>query len=133
MAGRSDPFDDLEEIIDVMTGGARPTGNLQVDLADTGDAFVVVADLPGYEPDDLDVKLTDKTTLSLAAERDTETVDEVDRYVMRERTRESVSRTVALPGPVDETETEASFNDGVLTVRLPKRSEPDEGTDIPVN
>jgi len=135
MARRSDPFGDIEDLIDVMTGGGvDPGGTPPVDVADTGDAFVVVADLPGYEAGDLDVTLSDSTTLYLAAQRDTETVEEAERYVTRERRRQTVSRRVGLPEPVDEGGTSASYEDGVLTVTLPKRStDPDEGTDIPVN
>ncbi|MFB6087244.1 MAG: Hsp20/alpha crystallin family protein [Haloarculaceae archaeon] len=130
---RSDPFEDIEEMLDMVTGQFAGEMGLPVDVADTGDAFVVVADLPGYDAADLDVKLTDERTLSLAAERETETVEDAEHYVTRERTRESVSRTVPLPEPVDEEGTTADYDDGVLRVTLPKQSGDDEGTDIPVN
>jgi len=135
MARRTDPFGDIEDLIDVMTGGGLdPGGTPPVDVADTGDAFVVVADLPGYEASDLNVTLSDPTTLSLAAEREVETVAEADRYVTRERQRQAVSRRVGLPEPVAEDGTSAAYEDGVLTVTLPKRStDSEEGTDIPVN
>jgi HSP20 family protein len=134
MVRGSDPFDDIEEILDAMTGQLGATGTLPVDVADTGDAFVVVADLPGYDVERLEVKLTDDTTLHVGGERETDRIGEADGYVTRERTRESVSRTVPLPEPVDEEGTSASFENGVLTVTLPKRTTSgDEGTDIPVN
>jgi len=135
MTRRSDPFGDIEDLLDVMTGGGvDPGGTPPVDVADTGDAFVVVADLPGYDSSDLDVTLSDPTTLVLAAERETETIDEAERYVTRERQRRAVSRRVGLPEPVDEDGTSAAYEDGVLTVTLPKRStDTEEGTDIPVN
>jgi len=135
MPRRSDPFGDIEELLDVVTGGSLdPGGTPPVDVADTGDALVVVADLPGYDADGLAVTLSDPTTLSLAAERETETVAAADRYVTRERQRQSVSRRVGLPDPVDEDATSATYENGLLTVTLPKRStDPDDGTDIPVN
>jgi HSP20 family protein len=134
MARGTDPFGDIEELIDVMTGGLEASGDVPVDVADAGDEFVVVADLPGYDRDDVQVQLTDATTLSLSARRETETVEEADRYVSRERTSQSVSRSVGLPEPVVETEASASYENGVLTVTLPKQTtESDSGTDIPVN
>lgn len=134
MARRTDPFGDIEDILDAMTGQLGGRGAPPVDVADTGEAFVAVVDLPGYDAGSLDVKLTDPTTLYVGAGRETDRVEEADRYVVRERGRESVSRTVTLPEPVDEAETNADFENGVLTVTLPKRTKPDdEGTDIPVN
>ncbi|MFB6152139.1 MAG: Hsp20/alpha crystallin family protein [Haloarculaceae archaeon] len=143
MTDRRDPFEDIEELIDAVTGGMGPGmspgtgGRLPVDVADAGDAFVVVADLPGYDADDIDVTLSDDTTLSIAAERETgseneyEDIEGAERYVTRERRRESVNRRVGLPEPVEEGEAGASFDGGVLTVTLPKRGGGD-GTDIPV-
>ncbi|WP_459192836.1 Hsp20/alpha crystallin family protein [Halosimplex sp. J119] len=134
MARGTDPFGDIEELIDVMTGGMEAGGEVPVDVADAGDEFVVVADLPGYDRDDVQVQLTDATTLSLSARRETETVEEADRYVSRERTSQSVSRSVGLPEPVVETEASANYENGVLTVTLPKQTTgSDAGTDIPVN
>lgn len=133
MTSRTDPFEDIEEILDLVTGGAKPAEGLSVDVADTGDAFVVVADLPGYDQDDIDVRLPDDTTLYVTAERDLETIAEAERYVSRERQRASVSRQVGLPEPVDEAETSASYDDGVLTVTLGKLvGGDDEDTEIPV-
>ena len=68
MAKRTDPFEDIEEMLDMLTGGFESgAGALPVDVADTGDAFVVVIDLPGYDRDDIQVTLPDETTLSVAA------------------------------------------------------------------
>ena len=133
MAKRTDPFEDIEEMLDMLTGGFESgAGALPVDVADTGDAFVVVIDLPGYDRDDIQVTLPDETTLSVAAEREIEPVEEADRYVTRERGGRSVSRRVGLPEPVEETETSATYEGGVLTVTLPKQTRGDDETEIPV-
>lgn len=135
MRRSTDPFDDIERILDVMTGGVGTGGgDLTVDVADTGDEYAVVADVPGVSEEDLEITLVDSTTLHVAASYETETVDEADRYVTRERQSGSISRQVSLPEPVDESGAEATIDDGVLTVTLPKQSTgPDSGTDIPVN
>jgi HSP20 family protein len=134
MSGRNDPFSEIEEIIDVVTGGGpeAPTA-LPVDVADTGDAFVVVVDLPGYDREDVNVTLVDETTLAVTAERGTDAVPEADRYVTRERQFSSVSRQVGLPAAVDESETTAALDEGVLTVSLPRLGDASgDSTEIPV-
>lgn len=136
MKRSTDPFEDIERILDAMTGsmGAEMQDDLAVDVADAGDEFVVVTDAPGVSEEDLEITLTDPTTLHIAASYGTETVEEADRYVTRERQRGSFSRRVGLPEAVDESGTTAELDDGILTVTLPKQSTgPDDGTDIPVN
>jgi len=131
------PFEEMERAFERMgkqlEGLAPETGieTILVDVADTGEAYVVTADLPGFDREDIEVKLSDGR-LELAAERETESEAEGPDYVRRERRRGSVRRSVHLPGQVDASGTEASYENGVLTVTLPKH-EADAGTDIPVN
>jgi HSP20 family protein len=118
------PFDEIEEMLEGMsrqfeTGVVGETGAVPVDVRDEGDAYVVLADLPGYGSDDLELRLSGRH-LEIDAERTTESELEED-YVRRERTRTDVNRTVRLPEEVDDEAVTASLDDGVLTVRLPKR------------
>jgi HSP20 family protein len=134
MSERSDPFDDIEELFDQLTQfGADAGGDVPVDVKDEGDAFVVVADLPGYDTDDIDVQLDDEYTLSITATRTDSATSSDGDYVRQERHTEQVGRTVTLPGAVDADATEAAHENGVLTVRLGKATGEDEGTDIEVN
>ncbi|MGA9402410.1 Hsp20/alpha crystallin family protein, partial [Haladaptatus sp.] len=70
MAGRKNPFDELEELFERMGrqfesmgdqfgGGGMgwQPGGMSLDMADRGDEFVVTADLPGFEKDDIDISL----------------------------------------------------------------------------
>ncbi|MEF8851733.1 MAG: Hsp20/alpha crystallin family protein [Haloarculaceae archaeon] len=134
MSGRNDPLSEIEEILELVTGGGpEAPAALPVDVADTGEEFVVVTDLPGYDREDVHVTLVDETTLAITAEREAEAVDEADRYVTRERQRHSVSRQVGLPAPVEESETSASLDEGVLTVTLPRLGDTSgDSTEIPV-
>lgn len=131
------PFDDIERMLTRMSRqfeGFEPesfTESVPIDIEDTGDSFVLTADLPGYQSDDIDVELAGES-VTISATRDEETEDEQERYVRRERRRHSVTRSVRLPGEVDEAETEADFNNGVLTVTFPKR-DVNNGRSIPVN
>lgn len=129
-------FDRMSDQFDPLDDGPLPSGPLggsvAVDVEDAGDEFVVTADLPGYDREDIDVQLAgERLTLSADRSESTETGDD-GRYVRRERRQRSVSRTLRLPEPVDESGTEATYNHGVLTVTLPK-AEPDDGHDIPIN
>ncbi|MDG5778736.1 Hsp20/alpha crystallin family protein [Haloarculaceae archaeon H-GB2-1] len=131
-----DTFDELERVLELMGGQfGGDFDALPVDVADEGDTFAVVADLPGFVRDDIDVKLTDDTTLFLSAEHSEEHERvEPRRWVQRERQERAISRTITLPDRVEEEGSTANFDNGVLTVRLPKKSvDPDTGTDIPVN
>ncbi|OYR44450.1 Hsp20/alpha crystallin family protein [Halorubrum sp. Hd13] len=136
---RYSPFDEIEQFFgrtpfDVDRAWGRDFRTVDVDVAEYDDEFVVVADLPGYDRDLIDVRATDGR-LTITAERVETTRDgEVDdegsetipgetgRYLRRERRRESVTRTVDLSSPVVEVEASATYRHGVLTVTLPKES-----------
>ncbi|MEF8808706.1 Hsp20/alpha crystallin family protein, partial [Natronomonas sp.] len=125
MSNRLEPFDE----------GAFE-GAVAVDVEDTEEAYVVTADLPGFDRDDIDVELAgDRLTLSAShtEEESEESEGEGGRYLRRERRQQSASRSVRLPEPVDENATEAEYRNGVLTVTLPKESEGGSGHDIPIN
>jgi len=117
---RPTPFDELFER---MTSGT--TGRaFDLDVADYDDELVVTADLPGYDSEDIDVAVANRT-FTLRAARSHDETDERDHegtgtYLRRERRHESVSRSVSLPAAVDETAASATYRNGVLTVTLPK-------------
>ena len=130
-----DPLAEIERAFDMLgdqfdiTAGSVPT-----DIVDDGDSFVVRADLPGYDSEDIDVQLVERRELTISAEHSEDHEVSDGTFVQRERRQQSASRTVHLPVAVEESDTAASYEDGVLTVTLPKISaEHDDGTDIPVN
>lgn len=129
-----DPFQELERVFDQLAEfGASAGGEVAVDVFEEDEEFVVVADVPGYETDDIGVELYDDRRLHIAAEKTTTRDYDEEVVVRRERHSEQASRTVTLPEEVVPDETEAEYENGVLTVRLAKEATPDEGTDIPVN
>ncbi len=134
--GRRNPFEELEDLLERLGGeldaGEWPAGaGVSVDVADHGDRYVVTADLPGFEKTDIDVRLA-AGALHLDAERELETDEEGVDYLRRERRRESVSRQISIPHPVEEDGVTATYNNGVLTVELPKQ-DADAGTSIDVD
>lgn len=137
---RNNPFEDLERMLermteqfeDLPTAGRGLSGSPAVDVEDHPDEYVVTADLPGFEKDDVDVRLTDQT-LRISGERETaEEESEPGQYVRRERTEESVSRAITLQEDVDEEGVSARFKNGVLTVTLPKRFSEESTHDIDI-
>ena len=147
MTSKPNPFDEIERMFDRMSRRfealnpaelAGSFGAIAVDLVDEGDQYVLTADLPGYESDDIDVQLPDATTLRINAEREDTVGSDADLeegiFIRQERTRSSVSRSVSLPDRVAKADTEATYQNGVLTVTLPKAElADDEGRHIPVN
>jgi len=145
---RRNPFDELDELFDRMQenmeqaarlwepttpdGDPSGTSSLNIDLEDRSDELVLTGDLPGFETEDIDVRVKERT-LHVAAEHDETTEAEAGEYVRRERRRTAVSRSVPLPAAVDTEGITATYNNGVLTVRMPKTEPSDEGTSIDVN
>ncbi len=143
MTGKKNPFEEIERLIERMSeqfqdveqwsGIEAPLpGRLKVDVAEFDDAFEVTADLPGFETEDIDVELIEDQ-VRIRAERETATeAAEPNQFVRKERRHQSVDRRVSLPGPVAESEVEATFTNGVLAVCLPKTETSEETTQIDI-
>lgn len=131
---RGSPFDELERLLDKMNDAReRASGGLAVDVEDEDDEFVVTADLPGFDKEDIDVEVHDRTLrIEARHEEETETEEDEDNYVRRERSKRSLSRSVTLPEEVDEAGASASFENGVLTVTLPKAHTSEESTSVDI-
>jgi HSP20 family protein len=90
-----------------------------MDLAETEDHFVLRADLPGLGEDDVKVELEDGT-LTISGERQAEHEDKGEGFYRVERAFGSFSRSLSLPQGIDAEGVVASFDRGVLEVRIPK-------------
>jgi HSP20 family protein len=134
---RSNPFEEIERTFERMSrqfdemgrqwDGWPPSGmqvrshDVSVDVADYDDSVVVMADLPGYEREEIDLTIDgDRLSIAASRTRESESGDAAGEYVRRERRSESVRRSVTLPAAVDESAASATYTNGVLTVRLPK-------------
>ena len=93
-----------------------------MDLLETGDHFVLRADLPGMGEEDVNIELED-STLTISGERKTEHEDTQEGYYRVERASGSFQRSLTLPKGVDPEAVTASFDRGVLEVRIPKPEE----------
>jgi len=93
-----------------------------LDVAETGDEYLVKASLPGIEPDDLEITYNDNV-LIIKGETQAEREVEEQRYHLRERRSGSFSRSLSLPSTIDADHIQASYTAGVLTLHLPKLEE----------
>jgi HSP20 family protein len=89
------------------------------DLAETADAYVLRADLPGLRPEDVKIEFENRV-LSISGERRAETTDQGAGYHRVERAFGSFRRSLTLPAGVDADAITAAFDQGVLTVTVPK-------------
>ena len=93
--------------------------NLALDVAEKGDVFTVKASLPGISPDDLNVTLEDNVLTIQGETKEDETIEE-NSYHIRERRYGSFSRSVRFPVPAEGDKVEAEYENGVLTLTIPK-------------
>lgn len=109
---------------DSQTGGESPPRRWipAVDLVDQDDQLVLRADLPGVPEQDINIEVKDDV-LTVSSERNSERTDRRDGYHRYERARGRFSRSLMLPEDVDVDGIEASFERGVLEVRIPKPQE----------
>ena len=93
-----------------------------LDVFDDKDAFVVQAELPGLKKEEIGVALRDGV-LTLSGERKQEREKKEGDTFRSERSFGKFTRSVTLPAAVDATKVVASYQDGILTVNLPKAEE----------
>ncbi len=101
-----------------------------VDVIDREKGIVVTADLPGVDKNDIRISVKDNV-LEISAEKKASRENEEEGYLRRERGYSRFYRAIRLPTPVDESKSEASFNNGVLEINLPK-AEKKAGSSIPI-
>ena len=116
-----DPFRELDEMERAFFG-SNNNGRVafRTDVIDAGDAFKLEAELPGFKKEDIKIDI-ENDCLTISAERKSETKDEKDNYVKRERVYGSFSRSFDVSG-INVDGIEAAYTDGVLTVTLPKKA-----------
>jgi HSP20 family protein len=90
-----------------------------MDLTETGEEFVLHADLPGLSDGDVNLELEDNV-LTISGERKSSHEDRKEGYYRVERAWGSFSRSLTLPEGVNPEAITASFDRGVLEVRIPK-------------
>jgi HSP20 family protein len=90
-----------------------------MDLVETDDALVLRADLPGLDEGDVNIEIKD-SVLTVSGERKAEHGEKSEGFYRVERAYGGFSRSLSLPDGVDPGAVKASFNKGVLEIRIPK-------------
>ncbi|MBL7065909.1 MAG: Hsp20/alpha crystallin family protein [Anaerolineae bacterium] len=133
---RWEPFRDLvslreamdrlfeESFVQSRVGWPAPVGMeaLAVDMYETDDVIVVKTAVPGVKPEDLDVSIVGDT-LTIRGETKAEGEIKKENYIRRERRCGSFCRSLVVPLSVVADEAEAEFENGILTLTLPKAEE----------
>jgi HSP20 family protein len=123
------PLAGLTRVIDEVLGSSLLRPSLaearwtpRIDVYETGDAFVVKADVPGVKAEDIDLSILGDV-LTIRGERKHEAEVKTEKTYRVERAHGAFSREILLPAGVDSEAIRATYRDGLLEVRLPKRPE----------
>ena len=133
---RWEPFRDLISLREAMdrlfeesfvrprAGWLAPLGAeaLAVDVYETDQDVVVKSSVPGVKPDDIDITITGDT-LTIKGETKSEEKVEKANYIRQERRYGAFSRSLTLPTTIVAEKAKAEFENGVLTLTLPKAEE----------
>jgi HSP20 family protein len=111
---------------------ASPPGEVApaIEVAETPEAVIVKAQVPGVSKEDLQVNVTD-TSLTLTGDVQEETTTDETQYHHREFHYGAFARTITLPTTVQAEHATAQLKDGVLEVTIPKR-EATQAKDVPI-
>ncbi|HEV7932559.1 MAG TPA: Hsp20/alpha crystallin family protein [Actinomadura sp.] len=123
---RRDPFADAQELLNRIGGLIEQTAGTEAErpwvpvseIAETDDAYVIRLELPGISPDDIDVEVRDSELCVNGEVRE----EEEGSNALRVRVGRFHYHT-SLPSDVDAENVEASLDEGVLTVQIPKAQE----------
>lgn len=118
-------MDRLQHEMNRLMSGFSPrgTGNFPpLNMWANEEHVVLTAELPGVDPDSLDISVV-ADTATLSGSRDLETPGDEARYHRHERWHGTFNRTVQLPFRIDADKVDASFRNGVLKVTLPRAAE----------
>jgi HSP20 family protein len=103
-----------------------------IDLSEIGENLIVRAEVPGINPEDLDISVTEDR-LHIKGEMRRESADQDDISQRVERSHSSFTRDIKLPCRVRNEEVEATYKEGVLTIVMPKcKPEPDRSFRVTV-
>lgn len=113
-----------ESFVSPRVGWWAPLGaaDLAIDMYETKDQVVVKAAMPGIKPENTEVTITGNT-LTIRGEAKEEKEVREENYLCRERRMGTFSRSIALPDGLKADKAEATFEHGVLTLKIPKAEE----------
>ena len=119
-AANFDPFRMFDEMDRRFFNSVPTVSAFRTDVLDTGDAYKLECELPGFKKEDLKIDV-ENDVLTISAERKSDEKEEKNNSVKRERFYGSFSRSFDVSG-IQVDNIEAAYTDGVLTLTMPKKS-----------
>ncbi len=106
-------------VLPTLSWGLGTQAALPVDIAATENDFIVRASLPGIKPEDMRITIQGDL-LTISGETKAEEERKGQQWIVREHRSGAFQRSLRLPAPVNADQAEASYENGILTLRLPK-------------
>ena len=103
--------------------------NFPVDIAEEEGSYIVTADMPGVEKEEISIN-ADSEGIEISAESSHEIEEENEKYYRKERSKRQFNRRIEFPSTVEADTIEATYEDGVLTVTADKDEE--DGQEIEI-
>lgn len=116
------PYSRLVRQVDPASNEAGGMLTPAIDVTETDDSYVVTAELPGVEKDDISLEVHDDV-LSIRGEKRSEREGEKGKRHWVERSYGAFRRSIRVPTGISDRDLQASFKDGVLKVEIPKPEE----------
>ena len=138
LINRSSLFDDLFRdvasgfYVKPLHGNALPK-SVKVDVTDSGENYLIHADIPGVSKDDIHVDIEGAQVSIKAEVKQKDSTSDDQRVLHSERYYGSVSRTFELPQDVDVERSAAEYKDGVLRLTLPKKVQQESQRRLAIN
>jgi len=137
-----DPFlmlrREMEQLFDNVVRGPSPASSVgatvvapRMDISEDDKEIKVVAEMPGATPDKVEVVI-DEDVLTIRGEREQERETSRKNYHLIERSVGVFQRSLRLPAPVDANQAQARFDNGVLTVTIPKSGAEERSRRVPI-
>lgn len=105
---------------DFLTRGSVYESSFKVDVSQSDDGYLVEAEMPGFDKDDISISLDEgKLVISAQKNEEIDKSDQEKNYIHKERKSSQMSRTMYFPD-IDEDNIKASLNNGILEIKLGK-------------
>lgn len=128
---RYSPFDEFRRLEDEISKifrdatvpvDASRTYTLPINITEDDDGYVIIANIPGYDKDEIELEATSQY-LQINAKHDEKKEEKDDNYVVREISHTNYRRRISFDKPVDTSKAKTTMKNGVLTINMPKMEE----------
>ncbi len=131
-----EPFREMEKLFgddDWFLPVTKRESAPEMDLYETEDSIIAEVSAPGMNSEDLSVNISDGVLkIKGGKKEEVEDSDEERGYYKKEIRKGTFERVVRLPSNVDEDNVKASYEDGILKVKIPKTNEVESGKEVKI-